>query len=1064
MDVSWASRMVADLRPPLHAVKVLPTKMLESERMRRTRAAMWIYGSSVLLTIMCLKLLPLMQRCCQRQRKVEAGYQLLGQGASEELTEEGEAKPDEDHEDAVEAPEEERAHRLTVGFVVYHMTYTYLGLALVFWACRKGYLNAYGMDWEIYSFWLIETIATHLICGASPAKFLSAIMPVLSERYDLVKDTVSIGIYANLGHPAGYACSAVVILTMIVPNIFNYMDPATEQLMRASYWPIPADQAQVVDEDDDVQQRGMFHRFKVFCAKQMEDTTREHRRVLCLLEDLPQLAVALFFTAYSRYTEGAAISPFIALNIVIAVAKTCGIFLGRGICLTWMVMNKVPWPMDCITQRNLEDVVWFSGYYGEAGEAEMLRVLKEVVRSDDTPRSLRQTAERHLWSRVEELQETYGFPFSSSESQFGVDLVQHAKGQRACEAVVAYCASKALSFQEASSMLSKWQVFAPINSDRSPRSEVLLTWRVLVEGSLAFESRRIGRDPIHLLAEPLKMLKSDSSEEEKTRAIILLGGMCTKEAARAVLSYNVNLSHADDEVRAAVCRSLAWASEDDFAKHSEALVRTAFEDENSDVRQCAWVVLGLKRDLGVKLVEKQLAQGNYADQESDLLLRSLFAVQWLGEDADVLWDDKVLQLIEDSDLWPARQDSGSCLRDTAETLLKCGRMDRLTNILPKLLLECKHDERGQRLVGLAAVIKGPKPRIVDVILQLLVSVTVTDANGGWLHYLLQTAKALVPEFNEKHVNSLLGVIEQDSSPVLLQLKASELLGELRKRQWDVSLPVSLIEKHFENEDTTVLTRVCAVLQAWGTISESLPLLPHLAKLLQHSNESVRAAAFETFGNFDAIPSLKPHIPALLAACLGTDPETGIFYAAFRAVRRLDIFSNDLVDEESKQKVLDSAHRLNDPDRQVRTRARTLVQLLPTDEIDSDLVKDITRTSFRKDDPLSFETFNLGQKGQAALRTLIEEKSKELCFERLLLWTIESIDSLQRDDPRAEALVYYMLNDSAPHVAAKALQRCFGKKTVELPGVAEALPAVAFKRLAPAAEWLDRRVWLALKAP
>lgn len=296
--------MVADLRPPLHAVKVLPTKMLESERMRRTRAAMWIYGSSVLLTIMCLKLLPLMQRCCQRQRKVEAGYQLLGQGASEELTEEGEAKPDEDHEDAVEAPEEERAHRLTVGFVVYHMTYTYLGLALVFWACRKGYLNAYGMDWEIYSFWLIETIATHLICGASPAKFLSAIMPVLSERYDLVKDTVSIGIYANLGHPAGYACSAVVILTMIVPNIFNYMDPATEQLMRASYWPIPADQAQVVDEDDDVQQRGMFHRFKVFCAKQMEDTTREHRRVLCLLEDLPQLAVALFFTAYSRYTEG----------------------------------------------------------------------------------------------------------------------------------------------------------------------------------------------------------------------------------------------------------------------------------------------------------------------------------------------------------------------------------------------------------------------------------------------------------------------------------------------------------------------------------------------------------------------------------------------------------------------------------------------------------------------------------------------------------------------------------------------------------------------------------------
>ena len=52
MDISLARHVMTDLRPPIHPVKVLPTKMGEADRLSRTRAAVWIYGSSTLLTML----------------------------------------------------------------------------------------------------------------------------------------------------------------------------------------------------------------------------------------------------------------------------------------------------------------------------------------------------------------------------------------------------------------------------------------------------------------------------------------------------------------------------------------------------------------------------------------------------------------------------------------------------------------------------------------------------------------------------------------------------------------------------------------------------------------------------------------------------------------------------------------------------------------------------------------------------------------------------------------------------------------------------------------------------
>ena len=53
--------------------------------------------------------------------------------------------------------------------------------------------------------------------------------------------------------------------------------------------------------------------------------------------------------------SGAAISPFIVVNICVALSKTICIFVGRPICLTWMAMNGVPWPLRCISRNNVQD-------------------------------------------------------------------------------------------------------------------------------------------------------------------------------------------------------------------------------------------------------------------------------------------------------------------------------------------------------------------------------------------------------------------------------------------------------------------------------------------------------------------------------------------------------------------------------------------------------------------------------------------------------------------------------------------------------------------------------------
>eukprot|EP00913_Durusdinium_trenchii_P020836 g19575.t1 len=214
-------------------------------------------------------------------------------------------------------------------------------------------------------------------------------------------------------------------------------------------------------QDEDMLKRNGGGGAFVFLAKQVEEATREHRRMLCLLEDLPQLAVALFFTGYSCYMEGASISPFILVNIVVALGKTICVFAGRPICLTWMAMNKVPWPLQCISDTNVNDVVWITSRVGDGGDEWKLSLLKEIMSSEEAARAVRQAAEHHLWDMLQAtLAPESGFPLLKDEHGIGVDLVRHSEGQVIFEAVIGYCASSAVTFQQAQQVIKKWEIFS----------------------------------------------------------------------------------------------------------------------------------------------------------------------------------------------------------------------------------------------------------------------------------------------------------------------------------------------------------------------------------------------------------------------------------------------------------------------------------------------------------------------------------------------------------------------------------------------------------------------------
>ena len=103
-------------------------------------------------------------------------------------------------------------------------------------------------------------------------------------------------------------------------------------------------------------------------------------------------------------------------------------------------------------------------------------------------------------------------------------------------------------------------------------------------------------------------------------------------------------------------------------------------------------------------------------------LGPLFAIRWMGSDADEIFDDKVLAVIEKVEKAEKEQLEPVWLHTwsgVAKWLLYFGRLDGLAKIWPSALKNCKNDECRRVLLSLAGYLQ--EPQVVDTVVNLLVS-------------------------------------------------------------------------------------------------------------------------------------------------------------------------------------------------------------------------------------------------------------------------------------------------------------------------------------------------------
>ncbi|CAE7323853.1 unnamed protein product [Symbiodinium sp. CCMP2456] len=967
-DIS-AVKTVSGLPPPMHTVKLLPSEEISrTQRTRRARLAVWLYGSATGLTLLCLK----GRQLCRPNRGRKSSTVSLQSGERQPLMENDGAKAEEDVE-AVQkndVNDELVQYQLAVGFVMYHMTYTFSGFILVFWACRQGYLNKYGLDWELYLFWFLESVVTHLICGATPGQFLRSIMPIFSERYDLIKDTVSIGVYANLNNLVGHICAAIIVVTMLLPNMINYLDPVTARLSRIAYWP----QQQNLSVKK-ASARSISDMLTVL-AQQTEEATRGHRRMLCLFEDLPQLFVAVGFSVYTFYAEGAGIPPFIAVNMVVAFVKTCSILFGRPFVLAWMALHDVPWPASSIAERDVRGVV----SVGVLGEEWKQQAFEELLGDSRAPISSRQAAEEELFKLF------LGF---MGQGASDMDFVKHARWQHTFDCVTLLALSKELSDKQADALVRKWEVMNDIQFlCPESRRESLVSLRSIAENA---EKEPDGSFVAATWPRPLLGLLwlhfwSSAEDTGRDLAIYMTQSTMDEATARKILSFGPP--------------AMIVAPWEDFQEEAGLLVRLAFSDEDFQAQGRTWSGRSLLRASG-KLFESQ---------QDSVLQEACYAVQWLGESTLKLYRQNLLELLSHQErgvqnaafralfYWGQIDDALNAMTGSAADNLH--RWDwqsiKLAPACIGMALTASHAESLLAVVLLAEASDFQSPSVYGLLSQgdeqcdsFVQKKLAEMVLAGRMDKAKLLARAIQSPSAECF-DVLVQLVKQAHSPIsrgpedfsmfdavqLLQRWAGKLTGgqiqDLVKELWAsgdnafqdtfpygvcsvlqalVNTPEAvaciprLVEIARGQGRPEVQEAVCMVLHRFGTVPDMLPQLGELAYLLRDSHSRTRRAACHVFESQDAIPLLAKYVPMLLSVAL-EDVDQNVREAAWSALVRLDVVSNGLTDSEARQRVSSVANGLDTHEKELGSRALAdaccAACLIPADEVSQGIVEALSR--------------------------------------------------------------------------------------------------------------------------
>eukprot|EP00435_Cladocopium_sp_Y103_P039241 s3046_g10.t1 len=435
----------------------------------------------------------------------------------------------------------------------------------------------------------------------------------------------------------GYTFAGIVGLTMIVPNVLNYLDPVSERLARNSFWPIEETGKRAATPTSWYS----LERIKTMCARAVEEASRDHRRTLCLLEDLPQLAIAL---VYAFYVAEAKVSPFIVINIVVALGKTLVVFLGRPACLAWMAINNLTWPEGCISDKNVTGAMFIAGFLdGTEGKR---RALEEVLRSEDAPMPTRKVAEAKLWELAKE--------FCPSDAFTEIDLVEYTSWMSAWDAVQSYCFNRAVPIKDIKAVGKKWWAWSLGSGNDKDFHKHIASLRQYADAGWSIDGDKPPGFLRPLLPFAFKCLEDSLPEQEI--GVKILGFAGTEEAAKALLAWRDDsvFRHQDPAIRWAACRALGVAAwEPEVMNHARAMGMMVFEEKEIAVLRAAWRILTLKGSAGAEVVRDALLRfvesNDLEDEDGKKCSRLGTAIRWLGPDAGVMpagLEEKLVNILQ----------------------------------------------------------------------------------------------------------------------------------------------------------------------------------------------------------------------------------------------------------------------------------------------------------------------------------------------------------------------------------------------------------------------------------
>jgi hypothetical protein len=277
-------------------------------------------------------------------------------------------------------------------FLWYKTSYEYSCAGLVAYAVYNDFIDSdFGLDFEVYIPWFVECLLMHFVCticaivhccrnkdvgrpiGSALMTVPVTCMPFISERWNLLRDFITIGIYVSQHTWPSYVCAAIVLISLIVVFFLQSETPTLIRSLRFVYWPIGK---YLMEEEDEIvvadasaasekvftlmQQESLnapvpsesscYGLVRMMMLQKADQATREHCRINTAYGEFPQGIAAVLYMVSTRK-----ISHFVLMCCFIYAGKAFLLFVLRPYALCALAASRKPWAH--VTEGDLDKIL-----------------------------------------------------------------------------------------------------------------------------------------------------------------------------------------------------------------------------------------------------------------------------------------------------------------------------------------------------------------------------------------------------------------------------------------------------------------------------------------------------------------------------------------------------------------------------------------------------------------------------------------------------------------------------------------------------------------------------------